>query len=71
MKIRKANKNDVVAIVRMIANDKLGKEREDFKVPLPERYYAAFNNIDKDENQELIVLEDDHEAIIGTLQLSN
>lgn len=70
MKFRKANREDVPFIVGMIANDKLGRSREDHQDPLPEKYYRAFNNIDTDTNQELIVAEDDHLGIIGTMQLS-
>lgn len=70
MKFRKANSNDVFEIVKMIAHDKLGKLREDFRDPLPDKYYAAFENIDKDNNQELIVLENEEREIIGTMQLS-
>jgi GNAT superfamily N-acetyltransferase len=70
IKFRKATKDDVPFIVNMIANDKLGSLREDYKEPLPAKYYQAFTNIDKDPNQELIVIEDEHNEIIGTLQLS-
>ena len=70
MKFRKANRADVYEIVKMIANDKLGKLRENFKDPLPEMYYSAFDKITKDDNQELIVLEDTNGEVIGTLQLS-
>jgi len=35
-------KKDVSAIVEMIANDKLGQLRENFKSPLPSEYYDAF-----------------------------
>ena len=70
MKFRAAKRADVIEIVRMIANDKLGKLREDFKEPLPEKYYTAFENITNDSNQELIVLEDEQDGIIGTFQLS-
>ena len=70
MKFRKANRQDVIDIVRMIANDKLGALREDFMDPLPEKYYNAFENISNDPNQELIVVEDDEQEVIGTLQLS-
>ncbi len=69
MIFRKATKSDVPFIVQMLANDKLGKLREDYREPLPERYYAAFENIDADPNQELVVVEKDGE-VIGTLQLS-
>jgi GNAT superfamily N-acetyltransferase len=70
MIFRAANRNDVFEIVQMIANDKLGQLREDFQNPLPDKYYAAFENIKHDKNQELIVLENANGEIIGTLQLS-
>jgi len=70
MIFRAAKREDVIEIVKMIANDKLGKLREGFKEPLPEKYYVAFENIKNDSNQELIVLEDEQDGIIGTLQLS-
>lgn len=54
----------------MIANDKLGNTREDFQIPLPPSYTSAFENIERDENQELVLIENDAHEIIGTLQLS-
>jgi len=69
MIIRKAKREDVYFIVEMLANDELGKLREDFQNPLPEKYYDAFDNIEKDQNQELVVMEDAGH-VIGTLQLS-
>lgn len=69
MTIRNAIKSDVSAIVQMIANDKLGKLRENYQNPLPDRYYEAFQNITNDPNQELMVIEDNNK-VIGTLQLS-
>ncbi|WP_296382074.1 GNAT family N-acetyltransferase [Winogradskyella sp.] len=70
MKFRKAIKNDISKIVEMIADDELGKERENFKNPLPDSYLNAFEKIDSDQNQELIVVENDNLEIIGTLQLT-
>lgn len=70
MKFRKATINDISKIVEMIADDELGKTRENFRTPLPNEYYEAFENIDTDKNQELIVIENDNSEIIGTLQLS-
>ena len=70
MKFRKASKSDVIKIVRMIADDELGKTRENFQIPLPEEYVLAFEKINSDKNQELIVVEDGSSEIIGTLQLS-
>jgi len=70
MNFRKATKKDVSFIVKMIANDALGKLREDYQEPLPTVYYDAFENINKDPNQELNVVEDENAEIIGTLQMS-
>ncbi len=61
---------DVPAIVRMLADDPLGRQWEDFREPLPAAYYRAFEIIDADPNQELMVVEDEKEGIIGTLQIS-
>ena len=70
MKIRKAQKDDVPEIVNLLASDKLGKLRENYQEPLPVKYYQAFENIDGDVNQELIVIENEKNSIIGTLQLT-
>jgi len=70
MTFRKATRNDVSKIVEMIADDELGKTRENFQTPLPIEYLNAFEYIDADSNQELIVVENEDFEIIGTLQLS-
>lgn len=70
MIFRKAIEKDVIQIVEMIADDELGKTRENFQVPLPIEYINAFRKINADENQELIVVEDEKSEIIGTLQLT-
>ena len=70
MKFRKAIRNDIPTIVKLLANDNLGQRRERFEDPLPEKYYEAFDKLTMDSNQELIVVENDQHEIIGTLQLS-
>jgi len=65
---RLAIQTDVPPIVRLLAEDDLGAQREQFTNPLPETYYVAFEVIEADPNHELIVAELDGE-IIGTLQL--
>lgn len=70
MKFRKATLNDVSKIVELIADDALGIVRENFMSPLPKSYLKAFEHIDADQNQELIVIENDNLEIIGTLQLT-
>lgn len=67
--IRKATKEDVPHIVQMLASDKLGAQREKYSDPLPEAYYGAFEKIDRDPNQELVVVQSDA-GVIGTLQLT-
>ena len=70
MKFREATKTDLLQIVEMIADDELGKTRENYQLPLPVEYLNAFEKINSDENQELIVVENEDLEIIGTLQLS-
>lgn len=70
MKFRKADLEDVPFIIEMLANDKLGSQRENYQQPLPQLYYDAFEKINADANQELMVVENNENEIIGTLQLS-
>lgn len=70
MKFRQANRKDVPSIVALLANDKLGQLRERSEDPLPNQYCEAFDRIRSDTNQELIVVENENEEVIGTLQLS-
>jgi ribosomal protein S18 acetylase RimI-like enzyme len=69
VRIRRATRDDVVEIIRLLADDMLGRERERYETPLPESYYEAFEEIDRDPNQELVVVEDET-GVVGTLQLS-
>src|SRR6266487_878154 len=59
---------DLPSIVRMLADDDLGSQRERYESPLPESYYSAFEKINNDSNHELIVAELNGE-VIGTLHL--
>jgi len=65
---RLANRADLPSIVRMLADDELGSQRERYEEPLPDSYIKAFEQIDNDPNHELIVAELDGE-VVGTLQL--
>ena len=65
---RQATREDVPAIVKMLAEDMLGSQREQFADPLPEAYYKSFDLIDRDSSHELIVAEHNGE-LIGTLHL--
>ena len=70
MTYREATHSDVPAIVALLANDKLGQKREDYRDPLPAAYYEAFAIIDEDPHQELMVIVDDEAQVVGIFQLS-
>ena len=65
---RRARREDLPSIVRMLAEDDLGSQRERFVDPLPAPYYKAFEQIENDPNHELVVAELDGN-IVGTLHL--
>ena len=66
---RQARGRDLPEIVRMLADDFLGSQRERCENPLPESYIKAFEEIEADKNNELIIAEKDGE-IVGTLQIT-
>ncbi len=65
---RLAKGEDLLDIVRMLADDELGSQREEMEEPLAEPYYSAFEQISCDPNHELIVAELAGK-VIGTLHL--
>ena len=67
--IRRARRDDVVAIVKMLADDALGGPRERIEDPLPASYFAAFDRVAADPNITLVVAEGEGGAVIGCLQL--
>jgi N-acetylglutamate synthase-like GNAT family acetyltransferase len=67
--IRRATREDVAEIVRLLADDELGRTRERYEEPLPGVYYDAFEAVDRDPNNELVVVEVEGE-VVGTLQLT-
>jgi GNAT superfamily N-acetyltransferase len=69
LSIRRATRADVPAIVRLLADDPLGQRRERDEDPLPPGYYVAFDAIDQDPRNELVVIELQGE-VMGTLQLT-
>lgn len=67
MRIRRATRDDVPAIVGLLADDPLGAGREDLGDHTA--YLVAFDAIDTDPAHELVVL-DDGGVVVGTLQLT-
>ncbi|SDH51893.1 Ribosomal protein S18 acetylase RimI [Planococcus glaciei] len=55
VEFRNAVREDLDRIVEMLADDVLGKERERFEQQLPNFYIQAFEAIEADPNNELIV----------------
>ena len=70
MKFRKASIKDVPNIVQMIADDALGSTREKYTIPLPQTYYDAYERIDSDPNQELTVVVNEKDEVIGVFQMT-
>lgn len=70
LSFRAARRDDLPTILDMLANDPLGKSREILQEPLPQSYYDAFEKINADKNQALIVVEDEQSEIVATFQIS-
>ncbi len=67
--IRAARRDEVPRIVALLADDKLGAQREDIRDPLPQIYYDAFDAIAESQDNEMLVAEVNGE-IVGCLQLT-
>lgn len=67
--IRPAARDDVPAIVHMLADDPIGRTREAFAAPLPDCYYAAFDAITAQPGNALFVAELDG-RVAGTYQFT-
>lgn len=67
--IRRATRDDVDPIVAMLADDELGRARERYERPLPRPYLDAFDAIDADPNQALLVAWE-ADRVLGVLQLT-
>lgn len=67
---RKAQRKDLEMMVRLLADDALGKTRESVADTLPEAYVQAFHAIDRDEHHDLWVVDDGKGMLLGVLQLT-
>jgi len=66
--IRRARREDVKAIVAMLADDPLGSARERLEDPLPV-YFEAFDAIEQNPDVHFVVAEDTDGVVVGCLQL--
>lgn len=69
LQIRTARRDDLPAIIGLLADDILGEAREDAGETLPSAYVTAFDAIAADARNELMVV-DDAGAVVGVLQLT-
>jgi GNAT superfamily N-acetyltransferase len=69
MIFRDATRADLPVIVQMLAADQLGATRETVTEPIADAYVAAFERIEADPNNRLIVA-DDNGQVVGCLQLT-
>jgi ribosomal protein S18 acetylase RimI-like enzyme len=67
--IRRARRDDVGVIVKMLADDPLGSARERLEDPLPPSYFRAFEALANASHIQLVVAEDGEGAVVGCLQL--
>lgn len=66
---RTATEADLTTIIALLADDMLGAQRESAQITLSQPYRHAFDAIQKDENNELIVATDKN-AVVGVFQLT-
>jgi ribosomal protein S18 acetylase RimI-like enzyme len=67
--IRRARRDDVEIIVRMLADDPLGSARERVEDPLLPPYFRAFDALEQHPNIRLVVAEGSDGIVVGCLQL--
>jgi len=66
---RRAELVDLPMIIKLLADDELGRQREEIGSPLNPLYERAFRAINDDTNQFLAVVEDEGD-VVGCMQLS-
>lgn len=66
---RRAQSSDLPSIVALLADDDLGRSREDASVPVNRKYVDAFDALQRDPNQLMAVLVAG-DAVVGCVQIS-
>jgi ribosomal protein S18 acetylase RimI-like enzyme len=67
--IRIAREEDLSAVVRLLADDPLGAARERWADPVPDAYRIAFDAMQRQEGNHLLVAVDG-DVVVGCLQLT-
>lgn len=65
--VTRARERDVPAVVKLLANDVLGADRESSELG---PYFKAFAEIDADPHHLLVIVRDDADTVVGTMQLT-
>jgi ribosomal protein S18 acetylase RimI-like enzyme len=66
---RTATRDDLPAMIAMIADDQLGQARDDARLPLDQRYVDAFAAIERDPNQMLVAVKQAG-IVVGCFQIT-
>lgn len=66
-RIERATREDVPALVALLSDDELGRERESDDVP---RYEAAYDAVARNPSHYLAAVRDEQERLVGTMQLT-
>jgi ribosomal protein S18 acetylase RimI-like enzyme len=67
---RRAQRSDLPDIVALLADDVIGRSREDASLPINNRYVDAFEALQRDSNQLLAVAVDGDDVVVGCVQIS-
>lgn len=70
LQFREAMADDLPELIAMLADDELGRRREDLSTPLPRCYADAFAAIEHDPNHEILLACNAEGTVLGMLQLS-
>lgn len=66
---REATRDDLPTLVALLVDDPLGARRERYELPLPASYERAFETIQSDPHNQLLLAEQ-HGTLAGMLQLT-
>ena len=69
IEFRTARREDLQQIVRLLAEDPLGAQRERYEEPLPQAYLDAFERMSRQPGNRILLAVDDGE-VVGCLQLT-
>jgi len=67
---RKAQLADLPEIIEMLADDFLGKSREEFSNSLPDFYLKAFEEINQSAENFLLVVDTEEKSVVATMQMT-